>query len=133
MDNKAVTQRSSPFWGIFCILLCIHFYRYLALARELNPVAALEQAGASINVTATFGSVYSIEIGSDLTDDDLKHLQRITSLKELELDSRHITDAGLVHLQGLSRLKTLFLQRTRVTEAGIAELQKALPNCEIDY
>ena len=133
MDNKAVTQRSSPFWCIFCILLCIHFYRYLALAWELNPVAALEQAGASINVTATFGSVYSIESGSDLTDDDLKHLQRITSLTELELDSRHITDAGLVHLQGLSRLKTVSLRSTRVTEAGSAELQKALPDCEIDY
>jgi hypothetical protein len=67
---------------------------------------------------------------TDIPDDGLKHLDRLSDLQSLSLGDR-ITDAGLSNLQSLSQLHTLNLRTTRVTEAAIRDLHKALPHCTI--
>lgn len=70
--------------------------------------------------------------GKPLTDDDLVHVGRLTSLKYLSLFLTQITDAGLVHVRGLTNLRILHLEGTRVTDEGCQELKRALPNLTIE-
>jgi hypothetical protein len=130
-ENLSGAPKSGRFVVLLVLLLSLHPYQFVVLKLELDPVAVLRSKGADVTGTGTFGSVDSIESGHTLTDDDLEHLQRVTSLKELDLESRHITDSGLVHLEGLSGLTVLRLLQTQVTDDGAAKLKKALPDCKI--
>jgi hypothetical protein len=58
-----------------------------------------------------------------LTDADLAHLKRLTSLHHLFLKETHITDAGLANLAGLTNLRYLSLAGTKITDAGLSHLQ----------
>jgi len=131
-EKLPVPPRSWRFVVLLVTLLSFYPYRFVLQKLELDPVAALENKGASVTGTGAFGSVTSVS-GSKLNDDYAIHLQRMTNLQRLSLDGQGIGDYTLVRLQGLSRLKTVFLRSTRVTEAGIAELQRALPDCEISH
>jgi Leucine-rich repeat (LRR) protein len=68
---------------------------------------------------------------SRLTDEGLRHIGQITTLRQLSLNDTRITDEGLRHLTGLKNLEYLFSGNTRVTESGRAKLHQALPNCQI--
>jgi hypothetical protein len=70
---------------------------------------------------------------SRITDEGLRHIGQITSLRELSLNDTRITDAGLLHLTRLKNLKDLYLGNTRVTKSGCVMLHQALPKCQIRY
>jgi len=69
---------------------------------------------------------------TEITDDDLAYLSRITSLKYLDIhgrgfDGSHplITDHGLAHLGNLKALETLTITSCpRVTDAGLKNLEE---------
>jgi hypothetical protein len=70
----------------------------------------------------------------DVTDAGLAHLERLTRLRLLVLgDADQVTDAGL---RSLGRLKSLtFLKLDlgrRMTPAGIEQLKRDLPHCRIE-
>ena len=65
------------------------------------------------------------------TDDTLRQIGHLTSLRELQLDGTQVTDAGLLNLKGLTNLHVLYIDETHVTESGVAELQRALPKLRI--
>jgi hypothetical protein len=93
---------------------------------------------------------------STVTNEEIAQLKKLTSLRELQIDSPNVddrglkevgalselrilqivnspvSDRGLDHLQALPRIKFIGLINTAVTPAGVAELGKALPNCAID-
>ena len=61
---------------------------------------------------------------------DVKALENLTQLEELDLRSNQLTDVK--GLEKLTKLKMLRLENNPdLTKAQIAELQKALPNCKI--
>jgi hypothetical protein len=66
-----------------------------------------------------------------ITGPGLRHLGRLTGLKELGLNGNPITDAGLGHLKDLSGLKELNLTGTKVSDDGVVELKKARPQTRI--
>lgn len=66
-----------------------------------------------------------------ITDDGLRHLPQLDSLRELVLAETHITDEGILHLQRLDKLNSVILSNTRVTTDGVARLKQALPNCNV--
>jgi len=68
---------------------------------------------------------------TEITDQGLSHLSRLTDLDELLIHGSRITDEGLGYLRGLTRLKRLWLVNTSVTQSGVQRLRAALPNCEI--
>ena len=70
---------------------------------------------------------------TQVTDEGLVHLKRLTNLESLSLTSTQITDVGLEHLKTLDSLQELNLYDTQVTPEGVRKLQEALPNCEIEY
>lgn len=70
---------------------------------------------------------------SRLTDEGLRPIGQITTLRELSLNHTRITDAGLRHLTGLKNLDRLYVDDTRATESGCAMLQQTLPKCKFIY
>lgn len=69
---------------------------------------------------------------TQVTDENLKFLHRLTRLESLDLRGSQVTDEGLLNLTTLKRLEHLDLHNTRVTELGVASLERALPNLEIE-
>lgn len=59
-----------------------------------------------------------------LTDEALRHLNHLSSLRRLNIHGADITDAGLAELIPLRNLEELNLGRTRITDEGIAVLQE---------
>ena len=60
--------------------------------------------------------------GTDLNDDGLVHVAKITKLTWLNLRGTKITDAGLAHLAGLTDLKRLHLEKTEIGDEGLKHL-----------
>ncbi len=52
-------------------------------------------------------------------------------VERLDFYNTRVTDAGLVHLQGLTNLEVLWLDSSLVSDDGVNQLQQALPNCTI--
>ncbi len=63
----------------------------------------------------------------DVTDETLKSLSGMQSLRELDLAGAKISDAGLKELAGLGALEKLILSRTSITDAGLLPLLDKLP------
>jgi hypothetical protein len=71
-----------------------------------------------------------------MTDAGLKGLNKVRSLKTVDLRGTQITDAGINELKGLENLKELNLcwlpgGPKEITAAGVKELQAALPDVTI--
>ncbi len=69
--------------------------------------------------------------GTQITDAGLVHLKELNKLEELDLSDTQVTDDGLIHLKELTNLAVLTLSGTQVTDDGVEKLQQALPDCEI--
>ena len=54
-----------------------------------------------------------------VTDDQLRHLSKITTLTMIELNDTDITDEGIMHLIPLTNLNDLLLWGTRITDASL--------------
>jgi hypothetical protein len=67
-----------------------------------------------------------------VTNRDLQELARMPNLIHLDISGNpDVTDDGLRHLASIQTLRKLSLDGTSVTKDGLAQLQSALPNCEI--
>ena len=69
---------------------------------------------------------------SDITDEGMAIIGKITSLELLNIYGTQITDSGLANLKSCKNLKTIYLWKTNTTHAGMANLQKALPALKIE-
>ena len=57
--------------------------------------------------------------GAPITDDQLRQLTPMRSLRVLDLTGTKVTDVGLLHLVGCEGLETLLLWDTAITDAGL--------------
>jgi hypothetical protein len=69
--------------------------------------------------------------GCNVTAAGMAHVKGLSQLVWLDLQRTNVSDSDLVNLKGLAKLQDLNLEKTRVTNAGVNDLQKALPNCTI--
>lgn len=69
----------------------------------------------------------------EITDEDLRGIGQITSLRRLRVRGENITDEGLEYLHALTNLEYLHVFAEGSTEEGYKRLKEALPNCEIDW
>jgi hypothetical protein len=70
-------------------------------------------------------NLFSLKLSStEVTDDGLTHLIRLTSLKCLYLSNTQITDAGLTHLEKMTGLEALGLANTQISDAGLTHLKE---------
>jgi hypothetical protein len=88
-----------------------------------ETISALQKMGANV-VPDVNGDVLAVKFsGSHISDDQLKTLAAMESLRLLNLDGTNITDDGLVHVAKLTKLKVLHLCRTRITDSGLEHLE----------
>ncbi len=71
------------------------------------------------------------QIGGNITDVGIKYLENLTKLCDLNLTSTEITDASLPLLMKLTSLKKLNVSYTLMTAEGAARLQETLPDCDV--
>lgn len=57
-----------------------------------------------------------------ISNDGLKHVATLKSLKILDLSGTRLTDDGLAQIEGLKHIDTLYLSDTQLTDAGLARL-----------
>lgn len=62
---------------------------------------------------------------TQVTDDGMKSLERLTKLKHVTLTGTRVSDEGLAYLARLPELESAYLGRTAVTQAGVAAFIKA--------
>lgn len=64
-------------------------------------------------------------VGSKITDDGLKELAKIKSLKSLVLnENKKITDSGIANLKEIPDLEILSISETRITNIGLEQIAK---------
>ena len=82
---------------------------------------------------ADFPALNSLMLIAPVSDQGIRHLEKLTNLTHLTLDSDGITDAGLSRLHALKNLVFLNVSETKVTRGGPAmqQLQQALRKCTI--
>lgn len=68
---------------------------------------------------------------TEISDQGVTELRRLTDLQELNVAGTELTDAGLDSLKDLVNLRELDVRNTKVTDRGISGFQKAMPNCVI--
>lgn len=79
-----------------------------------------------------FGFILDFGYDVEITDNDLKEMQRFKNLTGLQLDfSKGVTDAGLEHLASLKNLTRLHLEETGVKGPGVEKLIAVLPRLDI--
>jgi hypothetical protein len=66
--------------------------------------------------------VFSAAASRSVSDAGLAHVEKLATLKSLDLHGTKVTDAGLARLAGLAELEELDLEATTVTSAGVARL-----------
>ena len=95
-------------------------------ARDLSP---LDELRPDDLVTLRLGN-------SEVTDDELKHVGRLTGLVDLRLELTRVTDAGIAHLSELTSLRNLDCEAFGVHRDGhgisdeSAETLSWLPNLQ---
>jgi len=108
---------------------------------DLSPLRNLTEL-ESLNVPATIGDHQLRHLESltklrrlslettQITDDGVAHLRNLKQLVWLDIHKTNITDSCLHHLMGLPKLRYLQLQATRVSKTGFQQIEAALPECE---
>ena len=81
--------------------------------REIGELVPLGGALVEVNLART-----------QVTDEGLKTLGNMGSIRKLRLENTKVGDEGLKYLANLAQLEYLNLYGTRVTDAGIASLAK---------
>jgi hypothetical protein len=80
---------------------------------------------------ASVDRVHFLDSYSEVTDEDVKYVAKLSDLRALALCHTKVTDRGLLHLRVLKKLKWLTLVgNPLITEDGVARLKQELPDCK---
>lgn len=119
--------------------------------RDVFSISVMEADGETLEILSELVQLQELDVQvAAVTNDDMKHLRRLTLLKtlnlrgsssgsligdegvkplrgltrleELHLVDVDVTDAGLVHLKGLKRLKSLRIDCHRITDEGLLHI-----------
>jgi hypothetical protein len=71
-----------------------------------------------------YAEVRRITLGPETTDDDLRLLEQLGEVHDLQVVCPHVTDAGLASLTRLRELRFLYLDCPQATSEGFAALAK---------
>lgn len=79
--------------------------------------------GAAFHEIAALSDIMLLELGTWVTDANLKNIEGLTKLRSLTLRSPQITDAGLAHLVPLKRLTDLAIWDSQINGSGLKHLR----------
>jgi hypothetical protein len=76
---------------------------------------------------------YRVDLGSSrIENDDLQNLYAIPDLTSVDLRGTQVNDEAIPYLQKITTLKHLNIERTAITPEGVAALKKAKPDLTIE-
>jgi ribose/xylose/arabinose/galactoside ABC-type transport system permease subunit len=119
--------------AVAVLVLYLALDRGVPAYRMHSATAAVEVAGGKIS-TQTGGVVRIDFTGTDLDDATLKRLADSFGplhVSDLSLAGTNVTDDAMAALTKLTTLKRLDLSQTQVTRAGTRSLSRALPDIDI--
>jgi len=122
------------FLGLIVCMPIVHLENYF---RQERIAAKIRSLGGFVGYQSTPESLPSDTIRcvclvmANVNAKTVTDLGSLNGLERMSLTSTQVTDADLKHLQRLTNLKELYLNYTQTTEAGRSELRKSLPNCRI--
>jgi hypothetical protein len=70
-------------------------------------------------------------IGTNITDQGTAHLLSFGQIRQLSLGQTSLTDESVKVLSKLTSLKYLEIQGSRITPPGADAIRAALPNCDV--
>ena len=140
--GQAVGDVSIPPGKRLCLVLNKNAARNLSVLSDLNPDDLYKLEFPELYTTLTGPGIYN-QVG----DSSMRHLARLTGLRELEMESTRVTsksmrfigkmkslerlwtssrttDAALAHIAELPSLKALYLTADYCTNAGLRHLEK---------
>lgn len=98
-------------------------------ADERRAAGQIEKLGGKVEFNA-YREVVKVDLSNaQITDADLKLLEKFSELESLDLRLTSVGDEGIAHLQTLRKLKTLNLFRTRLSDKGLAVV-RGMPDLE---
>lgn len=105
--------------------------KIIMLAENKNQIAVNAINYSAFNdedaqlVAALGENVLQLKLGdTQITDEGLKHIGKLTQLQQLHVENTSVSGAGLQHLQACDQLRYLNLVNTKVTDDGVALLGK---------
>lgn len=117
--------------------------RYVAQSREMITLARLEKLGAQVDLAAVMRNgqfvhiPYVIRFGEDWTgtDDDLRRLKWLVSIREIEFHGEKFTDESIKQLKHLPEASDVTLNRCSISNEGLKILPdlKNLSRISIHY
>lgn len=123
-DGNAISLR----WGIHSPLTTAGLGEMTKLQSlmEVHLGGANDETLKSVALLAKLKRLdlsHPLGFGVNITDEGLTHLERLTDLEFLNLQTTRVTDAGIVLLKSLDKLTSLDISWTQVTLAGVQQLQ----------
>jgi hypothetical protein len=101
------------------------------LSIHRNKVNDVGASDAILLRVVEFQNLDTLGVSGDFTDEGLRAVARISSLKILQLQSDQITDEGLLILAELKNLTELWVSGEQITPEGIEALEERMPACEV--
>ena len=102
-------------------------HRSLMGLREPNTLTWILRA----TLDKEFSDVVAVTLRDDPPDADLAILKAFPNLRSLEVVCIPVTDEGIRNIAGVTTLRSLLLDNTGITMAGVKKLGVALPGCGI--
>ncbi len=112
----------------YCCVLTWYGMRWRWLEEQREILASLDRLQPGIVMNGSDVVVLTLK-GTEVRDDDLRNVGRLTSLEVLDLEYTKIGDAGIRHLAGLTKLRHLSLGGTKITDESMRTIGK-LTNLE---
>ncbi len=89
---------------------------------EKRAAAAVEKLGGKVEFNSN-GGVIKVDLNNaQITDADLRHLERFSEIEWLDLRVTPIGDEGVSHIRNLRKLKFLNVARTSVSDKGLTHI-----------
>src|SRR5262245_25515125 len=128
--GPANARRRLPRFGLRAFLIAILAYcvvltwlgsRWRALEEQKHILTSLDRFVPG--TVFSRGEVVVLSLKStEIHDEDLRSVGKLTSLEQLDLEYTKITDAGIAHLVGLKNLRYLSIGGTRITDAAMKNI-----------
>ena len=100
---------------------CLAHLKPMSGLRELSVEISDNYDDWLVNMRSLTGP-RRLALHRGFTNAGLVHVDELTNLTELVLESSHINDVGLKHLRGLSNLQRLTLRNVNITDSGLKHL-----------
>jgi hypothetical protein len=107
----------------YCCALTWYGMRWRWIEEQQEILASLDRLQPGVVMNGSDVVVLTLK-GTEVRDDDLRNVGRLTALEVLDLEYTKITDAGVRHLAGLKHLRNLSIGGTKITDESLRTIGK---------